>query len=639
MVILKGLRTAIMIAFLVLFFAGSVIGQDALTGRDLLKAMREKKGKIDKSAYTERKAQEQEAAEPNVTEAESEAEPEVKETKSSAPIIEKQAVPEKPAAKVVRKKTTPTSVDKLLEMVPADSHYCVRVNNFDFTLSQLDQYLVGISPIPLGTQMLVRMQLAKILGSPQLIGLNMSGSFVAFGKMFEDQTVPTLNILVPVTNYKEFISGNPNCSEADGKGVSTITSQGLPPMYCKEVRGMALVSVGEQEALVQLAESISSDRAGGISKRLTAGQSKEAMLKPIWAYQNIAVQFEMLGPEASAQLEQARTMMAMSAPQGGEDGGLMAMIMNFDFEKMLDSLGSVTITVNPKPNVLNLSYNITAKQGRNLPVEFSKDSELIRELVKQIKAVEPAEMSGKMSSLVAMVPAGRKADYVGTCNLLEILKKASAMSPVPMPIPEINTPSQSGLGYALKFNADNLAVDIALPKEHLVEVAGVMMAMQQQMMMQAQLPGEPAMTSPAGIGNAGNKETSTANKFSADVTVTLEIVGVTSDEQAEVLVKRLQRMSDSRRDVQLSYGRDGNKMTAELAPVRNVKRFMRKIKFGEVTKVDGRKITIKADKDSKDKRSRKKKGSKADKDDDKPKKESIGPRRPGMRMPLYRPRI
>ncbi|MFC1677748.1 hypothetical protein ACFL3G_11895 [Planctomycetota bacterium] len=601
MVMSKSLRTAIMLVLLVLFFAGSVIGEESLSGRDLLKAMRQKKGKTDKSAYTERKAQEQEAAEPNVAEAESEAE----EVETSAPIIEKPAVAEKPAAKVVGKKATATRIDKLLKMVPADSHYCVRVNNFDFTLSKLDQYLAGVSPVPMGTQMLVRMQLAKILGSPQLTGLNMSGSFIGFGKTPAGQTTaPTFNILVPITNYNEFVSGNPNISEPKDNGASTITSDGVPAMHCKKIGGYALVSTGSEEALVELAESISSGQTECINKTLTADQAKEAMHKPIWLYNKITFDKESSG---TGQLDQLKAMLTMQGSGAG------AGEMNIDIEQILESLGSFTISANPKPSVLNFSFNLTAAEGKQLPAEFSKDSELMAGFIKQIEAVEPAKMSGQMSSLVSMVPASRKADYVGTCNLLELMKKGSEMSPVPLPVSlsDINTSSRSGLAYALKFDDDNLSVDAALPKDHLSEIAGVMMAMQQQMMGQTQTSAEPAMVESVEVENADSNDT-----------VTLEIVGVTSDEQAEALAKRLQRMSDSRRDVQLSYGRDGDKMTAELAPVRNVKRFTRKIRFGEVTNIDGRKITIKADKDSKDKRDRKRK--------------PVAPPPPGMRKPPNR---
>lgn len=63
--------------------------------------------------------------------------------------------------------------DELLRMVPAESLFCVRINNFDYTFSQIDQFLAGVSPVPVATSMMVRMQLAKFFGSPQLTGVNM----------------------------------------------------------------------------------------------------------------------------------------------------------------------------------------------------------------------------------------------------------------------------------------------------------------------------------------------------------------------------------------------------------------------------------------------------------------------------------
>ena len=68
--------------------------------------------------------------------------------------------------------TPPKSVETL---------FVVEIDNFEFTLSQMDQYLAGVSPIPMGTRMLVRMQLAGVLGNPELPGLDMNGSFTVFG--------------------------------------------------------------------------------------------------------------------------------------------------------------------------------------------------------------------------------------------------------------------------------------------------------------------------------------------------------------------------------------------------------------------------------------------------------------------------
>ncbi|MCK5000250.1 MAG: hypothetical protein KAS23_11970, partial [Anaerohalosphaera sp.] len=43
-----------------------------------------------------------------------------------------------------------TTTDPLLNMIPADSLFCVRVNNLDQALSSLDQFMTGASPMPVG---------------------------------------------------------------------------------------------------------------------------------------------------------------------------------------------------------------------------------------------------------------------------------------------------------------------------------------------------------------------------------------------------------------------------------------------------------------------------------------------------------
>jgi len=58
--------------------------------------------------------------------------------------------------------------DQLLKMIPAESLFCIRVNHFEYTLSQIDQFLAGVSPMPMGLSILARTQLAKVLGSPEL---------------------------------------------------------------------------------------------------------------------------------------------------------------------------------------------------------------------------------------------------------------------------------------------------------------------------------------------------------------------------------------------------------------------------------------------------------------------------------------
>jgi hypothetical protein len=76
----------------------------------------------------------------------------------------------------VRAEISPRSKGgELLGILPAESLFCVRVNNLDQTLSTIDQFLVGVSPTPMTVSMLVRGQMAKVLGSAELNGVNMGG--------------------------------------------------------------------------------------------------------------------------------------------------------------------------------------------------------------------------------------------------------------------------------------------------------------------------------------------------------------------------------------------------------------------------------------------------------------------------------
>ena len=68
-----------------------------------------------------------------------------------------------------------------LDLIPSESLFCVRINNFDQTFNSLDMFLAGASPMPMGTSMLVRMQLAGMLGDATLQSLNTTESFAIFG--------------------------------------------------------------------------------------------------------------------------------------------------------------------------------------------------------------------------------------------------------------------------------------------------------------------------------------------------------------------------------------------------------------------------------------------------------------------------
>ena len=67
---------------------------------------------------------------------------------------------------------SPIKTPDPVNLVPIDSFFAIKITNLDQTAGQIDQFISGISPVPITTSMLIRMQLANILGDPMLKGIN-----------------------------------------------------------------------------------------------------------------------------------------------------------------------------------------------------------------------------------------------------------------------------------------------------------------------------------------------------------------------------------------------------------------------------------------------------------------------------------
>ena len=121
----------------------------------------------------------------------------------------------------------PASGDAIM-VIPADSLFCARISKLNTTLGQIDQFLTGVSPV--GVSLVVPAQLAKLLGTAQPKGINMSGDFAAFGPLpgGEGPNPGRMARLIPVTNYAAFTEENPNVGPPNAQGVSTIRTPVRP---------------------------------------------------------------------------------------------------------------------------------------------------------------------------------------------------------------------------------------------------------------------------------------------------------------------------------------------------------------------------------------------------------------------------
>ena len=273
--------------------------------------------------------------------------------------------------------------DQLLKMIPSKTLFCIRINNLDNALNQLDQYLAGASPLPIGTSMLVKAQLMELLGNPQLSGLNLNGSFALFGAISSDQAAQnspmpnvSIGLLVPVSDYKQFIENNPNCTKADDNGISRITMNGNPVALIKQVGNYALAGqVNNIDTLTSLAKQISSSNMESITSILDSSDAKLAVEKPIWIYGNIQQISITFGPLLMAGIESVKQIAgSMEQTNTGIPADSVQDIMNIYvdiLETLMKEVKSISLTIDPKADVLCFTKSITAVPGTKMAKMFA----------------------------------------------------------------------------------------------------------------------------------------------------------------------------------------------------------------------------------------------------------------------------
>ncbi len=298
--------------------------------------------------------------------------------------------------------------DTALETVPADCVFCIRLNNFDYTLSQLDTFLAGTSPI--GVSMIARMQLANMLGDPMLQGIDTAGSFVIFGMAEAKETAdaePDIFIaaLLPVKDHQQFINLSQNVGEPDAEGVSTISIRPMmampadpnappPPakiLLCTKAGQFAMVGPeNKRSQLIELAKSISSGQAS-MAKKVDADQAKLAAEMPIWTYADI----EQVNKTFAAEIEKGFAEMEneLKNMQGAPGQPQMKnldeiMKVYFDMIKAFLEQGKyATIALKPEPSVLRIKKTLAAKPGTEMSKLLTADATLPKEnkLVAQLE--------------------------------------------------------------------------------------------------------------------------------------------------------------------------------------------------------------------------------------------------------------
>ena len=329
--------------------------------------------------------------------------------------------------------------DVLLETIPADVIFCVRINNLNQTTGVLDQYLMGV--VPVMTSGLIKGQLGMMFGNFEIKGFDVNGTFAVFATAESGKQAPNIYFLLPVTDYSQVIDPNFRVSQPDANGISAVGTGPEGQFFIKQVRSFALMSK-DYGKLGDMAGLMSGEKVAGLVKSLDTAQVKQATSEPIWAYANLVkissvykkqisdgleeMKKHMADPGMAFQsqidnLEKSKKQVAAKDPNSPVIAQLDAQIESIKTQKaqmqkspafmagiantfadcakdFMRQAKSITLSCNPKPAVLNFRIGLDALPG----------TEMAGMLV--------AEGAAKNNTLIGYTEDGAAMNFAGRIN-------------------------------------------------------------------------------------------------------------------------------------------------------------------------------------------------------------------------------
>jgi hypothetical protein len=246
--------------------------------------------------------------------------------------------------------------DALLKSIPSDCLFCVRINNFQSTLGQVDQFMMGSGGMMGSATMIVQMSLAGVLGDPMLNGVDMNGNFGLYGASqgVEDFFVA---FFIPVSSYEQLISGKSNYEAPDANKITKITTQNMggggSTMLMANVGNFAVITSEENyENLAALTKAPSSE--GNLLSVLESSEASRASSEPIWAYGNMEQIAKVFGPVIKEGMEEAKAQMPTEM---GDFSGAMDVYLEL-FDMLLNEVKFISSSLRAEPDALRINTKV-----------------------------------------------------------------------------------------------------------------------------------------------------------------------------------------------------------------------------------------------------------------------------------------
>ncbi len=266
-----------------------------------------------------------------------------------------------------------SSKDAILDLLPAETLICFRLNHFTGTLEKLDQYLAGASPMPLSVMFTTF--LGGALGDPMLNGVDKTGTIAAAILLDSTGGDPMTVILLPVSDAKAYTS-SPYSQGIDENGICTLSAPGssIGSVAFVPLEGTSYLLLGsaEQKQSLQSVRTILKEKKQSLAARLSAADAQNAVSAPAWFWLNVDKGYGMAAEPFKGAVQEGLQEAAQKGASMPFKPEAISTMLNV-LDTWMVQVDSLSILLSPVPEQLTAEVLFTAKKDTELAQMLVRD--------------------------------------------------------------------------------------------------------------------------------------------------------------------------------------------------------------------------------------------------------------------------
>ncbi|AQQ71963.1 hypothetical protein SMSP2_02342 [Limihaloglobus sulfuriphilus] len=280
-----------------------------------------------------------------------------------------------------------------VDLVPQDTLLCVLVNDIETTSKNLDEFMIGLSPVPVSAGMGVKMGIISIFGEKHAPAIDTSGDMAVFAfKMAQenpDNAGPLKEIaaaaVVPLSEPELLTKDNPAVEGPDAGGIYRLTAMGQRIAF-KPIAGTKYALAAAEYAGIDPAKVINAVESS--DKSIAQSMDKNVLTAsgqyPIWTYFDIESVNKHYGPMLEGYLQIGRGAAAKQLENAPKEGaaasqlGLKFLNNYFDLLKLFMNQGkSLSIAFDIRPDMVKFKKTFFALPDTPMASYFVEDARLL----------------------------------------------------------------------------------------------------------------------------------------------------------------------------------------------------------------------------------------------------------------------